>query len=311
MISALPPEIVDALASSGKCNSVANVTRSGGSAFSTTLKVVGDKGHSFFIKKSNETDAEAMFRGEFHSLKAISDALPGFCPLPIAHGQLAPSHSSRGAYIAMSYLNLSSRSSPALQRAFGSRLAQMHDATSAKGQFGFDVATYCGPTEQDNTWTDDWVEFYKARRLQPMFDRLRHDNELVSLGTKLLHLIDALFPPQVHAAIKPSLVHGDLWSGNYGVDKDTGEPVLFDPASCYGHAESELGMMRMFGGFSEACLAAYHAHHPPVQPFHATRVKLYELYHHLNHYVLFGSGYRSGCMELMREVVSVAQTGRE
>ena len=110
--------------------------------------------------------------------------------------------------------------------------------------------------------------------------------------------------------ITPVVVHGDLWSGNasvgvIGSDHCEPEEFIFDSSACYAHNEYELGIMKMFGGFGGSFLKEYHDLCPKTEPIeeYDDRVKLYELYHHLNHYALFGRGYRSGAMSIMKDLV--------
>jgi len=110
--------------------------------------------------------------------------------------------------------------------------------------------------------------------------------------------------------LAPVVVHGDLWSGNasvgvIGSDKGEPEDVVFDSSACYAHSEFELGIMNMFGGFGGSFLKEYHKLCPKTEPVgeYEDRVKLYELYHHLNHYALFGGGYRSGAVSIMKDLV--------
>lgn len=110
--------------------------------------------------------------------------------------------------------------------------------------------------------------------------------------------------------VTPVVVHGDLWSGNAssgtigGKDGDV-EEVVYDPSACYAHSEYELGIMKMFGGFGGAFLKEYHGICPKTEPVeeYEDRVALYELYHHLNHHALFGGGYKSGAVSIMRSLL--------
>lgn len=110
--------------------------------------------------------------------------------------------------------------------------------------------------------------------------------------------------------ITPVVVHGDLWSGNASKGNLPGmkepEDVVFDSSAVYAHSEFELGIMRMFGGFGAPFLKEYHGLVPKTEPVdeYADRVSLYELYHHLNHYAMFGGGYKSGAVGIMRGLVS-------
>lgn len=126
---------------------------------------------------------------------------------------------------------------------------------------------------------------------------LYSDNEIWNLGAKVIAKIPQWF---VGLHFKPSLLHGDLWSGNWSAD-DAGNPVLFDPATYYGHSEAELSIMNMFGGFSSTFWKEYHKSIPKA-PMFEERMQLYELYHYLNHYNIFGVGYRGSCIRIMRSL---------
>lgn len=98
--------------------------------------------------------------------------------------------------------------------------------------------------------------------------------------------------------MRPSLLHGDLWSGNWASDEQ-GQPVIFDPACYIGHSEAELSILTMFGSPSKAFFDAYHNLLPKVDGMFEDRQSLYQLYHYMNHYTLFGSSYRGSCMSIL------------
>ena len=116
--------------------------------------------------------------------------------------------------------------------------------------------------------------------------------------------------------IQPVVCHGDLWSGNKtraaisgrGEQSEPGnqvEEVVFDPSSCFGHNEYDHGIMNMFGGFENAFWKEYFQICPKTDPVeqYADRVKLYEAYHHLNHYSMFGGGYKAGAVQMLNSLV--------
>ncbi|KAJ2287479.1 hypothetical protein IWW55_006716, partial [Coemansia sp. RSA 2706] len=164
-------------------------------------------------------------------------------------------------------------------------------------QFGFEKDNWIGSTPQVNGWHDSWVELLH-RRLKFQFDRARFDDNTQKTAEELLSRLPDFF---AGIEIKPSLVHGDLWSGNCAADEH-GEPVIFDPAAYWGHHESELGIMRMFGGYSQDFYDAYHERIPQAPGF-KHRVQIYELYHAVNHYNLFGSGYLGQCQRLLERIL--------
>lgn len=178
---------------------------------------------------------------------------------------------------------------------FGRGLAQQHAAQEA--QFGFAVTTYCGSTAQDNTWHPDGHRFYAEQRLLPLGRACQQAGLLTSEHGKqleqLCHKLPQLIPPQ-----PASLLHGDLWSGNAHTGPQ-GEPALIDPACYYGWPEAELAMTKLFGGFSEAFYAAY-AEASGIDGQWSQRSDIYNLYHLLNHAVLFGGGYVSQVLSTMQ-----------
>ena len=152
-------------------------------------------------------------------------------------------------------------------------LAALHRQTGAR--FGWHRNNSIGLSPQRNDWSDDWVEFWRERRLRPQFERAGLKCEFFE------HLLEGHRP-------QPSLLHGDLWSGNAGFTREG--PVVFDPAVYYGDREADLAMTELFGGFPSGFYDAYHAAYP-LEPGYQKRKHLYNLYHLLNHLNLFGAGY--------------------
>jgi fructosamine-3-kinase len=193
---------------------------------------------------------------------------------------------------------------------FGRRFARLHEHRGPACGFGGDNTL--GSTPQPNSpvagdWDDlhpapgdgtDWPEFFLERRLRFQV-RLAERN---GHGNALAHLLDRAEPVilgLVEAAPEsPSLLHGDLWNGNFMTD-EVGQPCLIDPAVYYGHREADLAMTRLFGGFASAFYAAY-AEALPLAPGHADRLPLYQLYHLLNHLNLFGGSYFAQSERILR-----------
>lgn len=184
------------------------------------------------------------------------------------------------------------------------KLARLHTTPAPipqgyeKPMFGFPVPTCCGDTEQDNTFTESWAEFYGKRRLLCILKKSERTNgDDNALRQLVEQTVDQIVPRLIGdghlnggEGVVPVVVHGDLWSGNKGKGRINGgevEEVVFDPSACYAHSEYELGIMRMFGGFGGSFLREYHAVVKKTEPMeeYEDRVRLYELYHHLNHHV--------------------------
>jgi len=170
---------------------------------------------------------------------------------------------------------------------FGEALAQLH---SMQGKaYGLEHNNYIGRSHQINGWHTDWWVFYAERRLLPQ----RKLAQAKGMRRALLQDLDRLLGllPHTLGWYQPPavLLHGDLWSGNMAVDP-SGTPTLFDPAVYYGDAETDLAMSRMFGAPGAAFYEAYHTV-LPLRDGHSLRRNLYDLYHWLNHFNLFGVGY--------------------
>jgi protein-ribulosamine 3-kinase len=224
------------------------------------------------------------------------------------------------------FLHLKSRSAAKSSKAqsLAAKLAKLHTIPAPiperhdKPMFGFPVITCCGDTPQDNSYKETWAEFYAENRLRFILRRSEKSNgsdkELHSLVETTASKVVPRLIGNEHVnngeGISPVVVHGDLWSGNASVGiigSDKGEPqdVTYDSSACYAHSEFDLGIMKMFGGFGGSFMKEYHELCPKTEPVdeYDDRVKLYELYHHLNHYAMFGGGYKSGAVSIMRALV--------
>jgi fructosamine-3-kinase len=169
----------------------------------------------------------------------------------------------------------------------GAGLAALH--RTGPLAFGLDHDNFIALLPQHNTFAANWAEFYRDRRLLPLFERARSlgllDAALERMAENLLFRLDQLVGPEE----PPARLHGDLWGGNLHVD-ERGEPVLIDPAAYAGHREIDLAMMRLFGGFGARVFDAY-AESFPLSAGHEQRVALYQLYPLLVHLCSFGAGY--------------------
>jgi fructosamine-3-kinase len=207
------------------------------------------------------------------------------------------------ALLALEWIDLVEASEQAGAK-LGERLALQHRVTQS--QFGWHRDNTIGSTPQSNRLTADWAGFFCEQRLRPQLALAKQQGaraELVDRGQMLCEHLDDFF--RGHAP-QPSLLHGDLWGGNWGADAND-RPVLFDPAVYFGDREADLAMTRLFGGFGAPFYAAYQAAWP-LDAGAATRVPLYNLYHVLNHFNLFGGGYQRQALETIQRLL--AATGR-
>uniref|UniRef100_A0A8R1TND9 protein-ribulosamine 3-kinase n=2 Tax=Onchocerca TaxID=6281 RepID=A0A8R1TND9_ONCVO len=271
-----------------------------------------DKYGDIFVKFNDNEKAQEMFDGEFASLQALLDTNTIRVPKPIKRFSIG-----NDCCLAMEFLDMRG---PSDSEKLGTNIARLHlhnkslmeackKVQSTIGdndkqpkpieKFGFHILTYSGYCPLINDWSDNWVEFYSQNRLKKVIDIIVErtgDRDLLTLWPELVRKIPDYFKD---CDIYPCLLHGDLWSGNYSYTKDG--PVIFDPASFYGHSEYEFGILTMFGGFDRAFHTAYHKMIPQTKGF-TQRVLLYQLFHHLNHWNHFGAGYKPGALRLMREL---------
>lgn len=239
--------------------------------------VVGEGDQCYFVKL-NGADKVAMFEAEAAGLRAILDSKTVRAPKPIAVG-VCDTH----AFIVLEYIELSRRGDAS---ALGRVLAAMHRCVAP--QFGWNRDNTIGATPQLNDPCSDWASFWWNRRLSYQLTLAKRNGFplTAAMEASLRKRVASMFEGYVPL---PSLLHGDLWSGNYGFDPD-GNPVLFDPAVYYGDRETDLAMTRLFGGFAAAFYQAYDDSFPRASGFQC-RETLYNLYHILNHYNLFGGSY--------------------
>ncbi len=190
------------------------------------------------------------------------------------------------------------RRGPGFDEALGRGLAALHQTTAPA--FGFPETTWCGTTPQPNPWEGDWIAFFRDHRLGHQLRLLANSGRLDrSAKTAFERLLDQL-GERLDGSEPPSLLHGDLWSGNLLVAED-GRPALIDPAAYYGHREAEFGMMTFFGGFSDRVYAAYEEAWP-LPPGWRERNEIYRLWHVANHATLFGGGYVADTAAIVRRL---------
>jgi fructosamine-3-kinase len=237
----------------------------------------------------------AMFAAEAAGLEELRSAQAVRVPRVLGQGQ-----DEINAWLVLEWIPFGRRSAAAEAR-LGEQLALQHRRTAEA--FGWARANTIGSTPQVNTWTPDWVEFFREHRLRYQLDlaaRNGHGGDRLRVsGERLLNQLGSFFTDYRPV---PSLVHGDLWGGNWAVDTDE-LPVIFDPAVYYADREVDLAMTGLFGGFGANFYAAYEATWP-LDPGSEMRVDLYNAYHVLNHLNLFGDGYLGQALSLLDGLIS-------
>lgn len=277
-------------ATTGQTFEIANRRAIHGGDINQAELLKGRDGRRFFVK-FNLASRLAMFEAEADGLAELDRAGAIRVPKPVCSGV-----ADQRAYLVLEYLELGGHGDAVV---LGQRLAGLHRAHEQR--FGWWRDNTIGSTRQSNAWQDNWVAFLRVHRLGYQF-RLAEQNgapaSLISLGERLLADLDGFFHGHT---VLPSLLHGDLWVGNFAYAK--GEPVLFDPAVYYGDREADLAMTELFGGFPAAFYDAYQDDWP-LDPGYPTRKTLYNLYHILNHYNLFGASYASQAQHMIGQLLA-------
>ena len=245
--------------------------------------------------KTGSAPAFVMFEAEAEGLRELASAKAIRVPRV-----LAVARHDAGAVIAMEWLELGAAVADT-QQILGRQLAELHRHTHER--FGWSRDNTIGRTPQHNEYADRWQDFFRERRLEYQL-RLASDNgfggKLQTTGQALLESLDRLFEGHAPDA---SLMHGDLWGGNWS--SVNGQPVIFDPAVYYGDRETDLAMTRLFGGFSADFYHAYESSWP-LDEGYEQRISLYQLYHVLNHLNLFGASYLGRAQAIISDLLRMA-----
>jgi fructosamine-3-kinase len=253
-------------------------------------RVQGRDGPVFL--KTNEAGAAWMLESEADGLLALREAGELRVPEVLGAGSGAGL-----AWLALEWLELRPPGTGA-ERALGHGLARLHSRPGPC--FGWRRDNAIGASPQPNAHDDDWARFFAQQRIGAQLELARRNRlpgAVLEKGERLVGRIPDLLAGRKPA---PALLHGDLWGGNWAADRE-GRPVVFDPAVHYGDAECDLAMTRLFGGFGPDFYAAYDEVIPPA-PGREARLRLYQLYHVLNHANLFGGGYVGQAARLMDEL---------
>lgn len=255
-----------------------------GGDINQAYKLTLTDGTTLFLKTNSQTDTD-FFAAEAVGLSAIAQTGAICVPQVLAYGSDAA-----GSFLLMEYVH-NPRRNARYWETFGQQLAAMHKASTKEmvsgGCFGFMQNNYIGMRQQINTPYAKWCDFFRYCRLAAQFQQAKKffdKTDLIRIDKLLAHIDDYLVEPEA-----PALLHGDLWSGNFITGND-GWAWLIDPAVYVGHAEADIAMTELFGGFPANFYAAYNES-APLQPGYKQRRDLYNLYHLLNHLNMFGGSY--------------------
>jgi protein-ribulosamine 3-kinase len=269
---------------------IKNFTSLSGGCISDAYKITTNDNSNFFLKY-NSSISNDMFIKEADGLKELVKANTIRIPEVLSFDK---------DYIILEFIPMGNKNKNFFEE-FGRDFAAMHKYTS--DNYGFFENNFIGSNPQINipeqNEKSNWFEFYFNKRILfqlQLAEKLGNSTEELRKGiSKLENKISEIIDDSEE---KPSLLHGDLWSGNYMVD-ESGSAVLIDPAVYYGHREADLGMTKLFGGFSSEFYSAYYKEFPLKDGFEY-RENIYKLYHVLNHLNLFGGGYYHQAISLIK-----------
>ncbi len=248
-------------------------------------------GQRTYFVKLNQAERVAMFEAEAMGLQQLQATATLRVPTPICWGV-----DENQSYIVLEWLELG-RGNRQAWAAMGRQLATLHRVSGEQGKgsgYGWDRNNTIGSTPQLNPWTANWTTFFRDHRLGYQFQLAQHRGGHFPQQQRLLEAVPHLLAD--HDPL-PSLLHGDLWSGNAAITNN-GEPTIFDPATYRGDREADLAMTELFGGFPPEFYQGY-AEIFPLADGYPQRKILYNLYHILNHFNLFGGGYESQANQMI------------
>lgn len=275
----------------GAATEILDVVPVGGGCVNRAGRVETSRGP--FFAKWHDSPPPGMFAAEAMGLAAMrASDTPLVLPEPVAWRD-----GGDGAigFLVTTWLPRGQRG-PDFDARLGVGLASLHRACAPA--FGFEADGTCGSTPQPNGWCESWPAFYRDRRLAFQVRLARDAGRMTGADLATMERVIARIDRWIADDATPSLIHGDLWSGNLWVGAG-GAPGLVDPAPYYAHREAELGMMTLFGGFGPRVYDAYDEAWP-LQPGWRERNGLYQLYHLLNHWNLFGESYREQTLGVAR-----------
>ncbi len=251
------------------------------------------KNQRYFVKL-NQANLLEMFAAEFIGLTELAKTQTVKIASPITFGQ-----TDKNSFLVLEFIEFK-RATPKSETRFGQQLAQLH--LQKQPYFGWKIDNTIGSTPQPNARSENWVTFWREQRFGfqlQLAAQKGYGGKLQILGEKLCERLDDFF---IDYKPQPSLLHGDLWGGNFATDNEN-NPVIFDPACYYGDRETDLAMTELFGGFGQNFYAAYNEV-LQLDSGYKTRKTLYNLYHILNHVNLFGGGYASQAEKMMQKLLA-------
>lgn len=253
---------------------ISSIQQMYGGDINKTVKIEMDSDRLFFLKW-NPHSPENMFEAEAKGLDLLASAQSGL--------KIPDVYLSADDFLLMEFIQESNTGDFA---SFGAQLAQLHKHTNEL--FGLDHPNYIGRLPQSNKYHNDWMEFFVRERLEPQVKMAVDSGKISPKFSTTFHrpfnYTYVVFPDE-----PPSLLHGDLWGGNF-MFTTSGDVSIYDPAVYYGHREMDIAMTRLFGGFEPDFYNSYNEAYP-LEKGYEERLKLCNLYPILVHANLFGGSY--------------------
>ncbi len=271
---------------------IQKITPVSGGDVNDAYKIESKEGDYFLLVQQNRS--EDFYAAEIAGLEAF-EAAGVRAPIVEAHGEI-----NGDAYLLLNFLEEGRSGS---QKELGQLVAKLHSNYEPNGKFGFDTPYEGSDITFENGWKDTWAELFVHQRLNQLRDEIMNrglwsQDELDTYENVRETILEEL----EHHTSKPSLLHGDLWAGNYMFLTD-GKPALFDPSPLYGDREFDLGATRVFGGFTQDFYDAYNEA-LPLSKGANERIKFYELYLLMVHLVKFGSLYAGSVNRTMKDILN-------
>ncbi len=268
---------------------ITNTRSVGGGCINQGYKISGNS-QNYFVKVNQANQVE-MFVAEALGLKQMAATETITIPKPICWGVTGNS-----CYIVLQWLDFGGRNNRSW-RSMGRQLAQMHQHRT-NDNFGWDTNNTIGSTPQINNWMDNWADFFAEQRIGYQLRLAKRKGGNFPDTNQVIAAVRAKLADRKPEA---SILHGDLWSGNADITRD-GKPVIFDPATYFGDRETDIAMTELFGGFPNAFYQGYNQQWQ-LDPGYKQRKSLYNLYHILNHFNLFGGGYGSQANRMIQQIL--------
>ncbi|MEL6502545.1 MAG: fructosamine kinase family protein [Cyanobacteria bacterium J06623_1] len=283
-------EIAQAISqATGKEFAIADTQSVSGGCINQGYKI--SSSDAVYFVKINAASQEEMFAAEALGVKQMSATQTITVPQPVCWGTAGNS-----SYIVLQWLDLA-RGDDHSWTAMGHQLAALH-REGTNENFGWSQNNTIGSTPQINTWMSNWADFFAQQRIGY---QLKLAQRRGGSFPELNLVVDTVRDKLADRKPQPALVHGDLWSGNAAIAAD-GSPVIFDPATYYGDRETDIAMTELFGGFPSAFYRGYNEAWQ-LDDGYQQRKNVYNLYHVLNHFNLFGGGYGNQARRIIEKIV--------